>query len=58
MKFMTVRYRTQNGIDYTKKKMKKFIESLTSDRAIKYLTFFNTMHELQHELEIENHKTK
>ena len=38
--------------------MKKFIESLTSDHFAKIQTFFNTMPRLQHELEIENPKTK
>ena len=38
--------------------MKKFIESLTSDHFAKIQQFFNTMLALQHELEIENPKTK
>ena len=44
--------------DYTKEEMKKFIESLTSDHFAKIQQFFNTMPRLQHELEIENPKTK
>ena len=44
--------------DYSKEEMKKFIESLTSDHFSKIQTFFNTMPRLQHELEIENPKTK
>ena len=46
------------GSDYSKEEMKKFIESLTSDHFSKIQTFFNTMPRLQHELEIENPKTK
>ena len=44
--------------DYSKVEMKKFIESLTSDHFAKIQKFFNTMPRLQHELEIENPKTK
>ena len=44
--------------DYSKEEMKKFIESLTSDHFAKIQKFFNTMPRLQHELEIENPKTK
>ena len=44
--------------DYTKEEMKKFIESLTSDHFQKIQQFFNTMPRLEHELEIENPKTK
>ena len=38
--------------------MKKFNESLTSDHFAKIQTIINTMPRLQHELEIENPKTK
>ena len=44
--------------DYSKEEMKKFIESLTSEHFAKIQKFFNTMPRLQHELEIENPKTK
>ena len=44
--------------DYSKEEMKKFIESLTSDHFAKIQVFFNTMPRLQHELEVENPKTK
>ena len=44
--------------DYSKEEMKKFIESLTSDHFAKIQQFFNTMPRLQHELEVENPKTK
>jgi hypothetical protein len=44
--------------DYSKEEMNKFIESLTSDHFGKIQQFFNTMPRLQHELEIENPKTK
>ena len=46
------------AIDYSREEMKKFIESLTSDHFAKIQKFFNTMPRLQHELEIENPKTK
>ena len=46
------------GSDYSKEEMKKFIESLTSEHFQKIQTFFNTMPRLQHELEVENPKTK
>ena len=44
--------------DYTKQEMKNFIESLTSEHFQKIQQFFNTMPRLEHELEIENPKTK
>jgi len=44
--------------DYSKKEMHEFIESLTSDHFAKIQKFFNTMPRLQHELEVENPKTK
>jgi citrate lyase gamma subunit len=44
--------------DYSKEEMNKFIESLTSDHFGKIQQFFNTMPRLQHEIEIENPKTK
>ena len=44
--------------DYSKDEMNAFIESLTSDHFAKIQKFFNTMPRLQHELEIENPKTK
>ena len=47
-----------NVSDYSKEEMNKFIESLTSDHFAKIQKFFNTMPRLQHELEIENPKTK
>ena len=46
------------GVDYSKEEMKNFIESLTSEHFNKIQQFFNTMPRLQHELEIENPKTK
>ena len=46
------------GGDYSKEEMKKFIESLTSDHFAKIQQLFNTMPRLQHELEVENPKTK
>ena len=46
------------GMDYSKEEMKNFIESLTSEHFNKIQQFFNTMPRLQHELEIENPKTK
>ena len=46
------------GADYSKEEMKKFIESLTSEHFNKIQVFFNTMPRLQHELEVENPKTK
>lgn len=44
--------------DYSREEMNAFIESLTSDHFAKIQKFFNTMPRLQHELEIENPKTK
>ena len=44
--------------DYSKEDMNKFIESLSSDQFAKIQKFFNTMPKLQHEVEIENPKTK
>ena len=44
--------------DYSKEEMKTFIESLTSNHFGKIQKFFNTMPRLQHEIEIENPKTK
>ena len=44
--------------DYTKEEMHKFLESLSTDVFIKIQTFFNTMPRLQHEVEVENPKTK
>ena len=44
--------------DYSKEEMNKFLDSLTSDHFAKIQKFFNTMPRLQHELEIENPKTK
>jgi len=44
--------------DYSKEEMNQFIESLTSDHFNKIQQFFNTMPKLQHEIEIENPKTK
>jgi len=44
--------------DYSKDEMNAFIESLTSDHFAKIQKFFNTMPRLQHELEVENPKTK
>ena len=45
------------GSDYSKEEMKKFIESLTSDHFVKY-KILQYYAQLQHELEIENPKTK
>ena len=44
--------------DYTKEEMHEFLESLSTDVFIKIQTFFNTMPRLQHEVEVENPKTK
>ena len=44
--------------DYSKEEMNKFIESLSSDQFAKIQKFFNTMPRLQHEVEVENPKTK
>ena len=44
--------------DYSKEEMNKFLDSLTSDHFAKIQKFFNTMPRLQHEVEIENPKTK
>ena len=44
--------------DYTKKELNDFIDSLTSATFNKIHTFFNTMPRLQHEVEVENPKTK
>ena len=44
--------------DYSKDEMNKFIESLSSDQFAKIQKFFNTMPRLQHEVEVENPKTK
>ena len=44
--------------DYSKEEMNKFLDSLTSDHFAKIQKFFNTMPRLQHELEVENPKTK
>jgi len=44
--------------DYSKDEMNAFIESLSSDHFAKIQKFFNTMPRLQHELEVENPKTK
>jgi hypothetical protein len=44
--------------DYTSEEMHKFLESLSTDVFIKIQTFFNTMPRLQHEVEVENPKTK
>ena len=44
--------------DYTKEEMHEFLESLSTDVFIKIQNFFNTMPRLQHEVEVENPKTK
>ena len=44
--------------DYTKKEMNEFLESLTSDHFAKIQKFFSGMPRLEHEVEIENPKTK
>ena len=44
--------------DYSKEEMNKFLDSLTSDHFAKIQKFFNTMPRLQHEVEVENPKTK
>jgi hypothetical protein len=38
--------------------MHEFLESLSTDVFVKIQTFFNTMPRLQHEVEVENPKTK
>ena len=44
--------------DYTKKEMNEFLESLSSEIFQKIQKFFTTMPRLQHEVEVENPKTK
>ena len=44
--------------DYTKKELHEFLESLSSDVFVKIQQFFTTMPRLQHEVEVENPKTK
>ena len=44
--------------DYTKEEMQTFLESLSTDVFVKIQNFFNTMPRLQHEVEVENPKTK
>ena len=44
--------------DYSKEEMSKFIESLSSEQFGKIQKFFNSMPRLQHEVEVENPKTK
>ena len=44
--------------DYSKKEMNDFIESLSSEQFGKIQKFFNSMPRLQHEVEVENPKTK
>ena len=44
--------------DYTKKELHDFLESLSSDVFVKIQQFFTTMPRLQHEVEVENPKTK
>ena len=44
--------------DYTKEEMQTFLESLSTDVFVKIQDFFNTMPRLQHEVEVENPKTK
>ena len=44
--------------DYKKEELNKFVESLTSEDFGKIQKFYNTMPRLQHEVEVENPKTK
>ena len=44
--------------DYTKKELHEFLESLSSDVFLNIQKFFTTMPRLQHEVEVENPKTK
>ena len=44
--------------DYSKEEMQTFLESLSTDVFVKIQNFFNTMPRLQHEVEVENPKTK
>src|SRR5210317_33419 len=44
--------------DYTKEEMQAFLKSLSTDVFVKIQNFFNTMPRLQHEVEVENPKTK
>ena len=44
--------------DYTKKEMDEFLESLTSEHFNKIQKFFTSMPRLEHEVELENPKTK
>ena len=43
---------------HSKSEMNSFIESLSSDQFAKIQKFFNSMPRLQHEVEVENPKTK
>ena len=45
-------------VDFTKKDLKTFLESLTSEQFKKVQEFFESMPRLRHTLEIENPKTK
>ena len=45
-------------VDFNKKELKTFLESLTSEQFKKLQEFFETMPRLTHTLEIENPKTK
>ena len=45
-------------VDFNKKELKTFLESLTSEQFKKLQEFFETMPRLRHTLEIENPKTK
>ena len=45
-------------VDFNKKELKTFLESLTSEQFKKVQNFFETMPRLRHTLEVENPKTK
>ncbi len=44
--------------DFSKKDLKVFLESLTSEQFLKVQKFFETMPRLRHKMEITNHNTK
>ena len=45
-------------VDFSKKELKVFLESLTSEQFLKVQKFFETMPRLRHKLEVTNPKTK
>jgi len=44
--------------DFSKKDLKVFLESLTSEQFLRVQKFFETMPRLRHKLEVTNPKTK